>query len=151
MKRIIAPLLLILSIAFISCDSAQSRKFNDQLVNIQKEIISKSEEMMKGPNEVENKKKVRDFVTIKLEELKKIKPVKGGEAFKQAMVDDINGLLQVYILAVKIEDTNTSVGDAEKYQKEQQEWLEKINTLDSDVMSEQKKFAKDKGFKLEYK
>jgi hypothetical protein len=151
MKKIITPLLLFVSTIFFSCDGAQSRKFNDKLVNLQKEIINKSEEMMKGSNEAENKKKVRDFVSIKLEELKKINPVKGGEAFKQAMVDDINALLQVYVLAVKIDDKNTSPTDAIGYQKEQQDWLEKINTLDNDVMEEQKKFAKEKGFKLEYK
>lgn len=151
MKKITILLLAAVTLMFSSCDTKKAKDFNDKLVGIQKEIISQAQTIMKGPDQKASKIKANAFIKEKLAELEKVEPVKGGEAFKQAMIDDIKALSMVYEIAVKLEDPSTSPGDAEKLQEEQQQLLVKINDYDNQVLEQQKKFAKDKGFKLEYK
>lgn len=152
MKKIKTFLFIATIIIFASCESKNAREFNDKLVNMQKDIVSKVELIVKAPGEKgERLKTAKSYIDKQLEELKKIPPVKGGEAFKQAMVDDIDGLSKTYTVLVKMTDSTTTAEENTALTNELQQWETKINTLDKDVMDEQRKFAKDKGFKLEYK
>lgn len=151
MKKITILLLAAVTLMFTSCDSKKAKDFNDKLVTIQKEIINEAQAIMKGPDQKASKIKANDFIKQKLAELEKVEPVKGGEAFKQAMVDDIKALSQVYEIAVKLEDTNVTPEEATKLEAEQQQLLTKIDKYDNEVLEQQRKFAKSKGFKLEYK
>jgi hypothetical protein len=151
MKKITILLLSAVTLLLASCDTKKAKDFNDKLVGIQKEIINEAQAIMKGPDQKANKIKANDFIKQKLAELEKVEPVKGGEAFKSAMVDDIKALSQVYEIAVKLEDASVTPEAATKMQEEQQQLLTKINTYDNEVLEQQRKFAKDKGFKLEYK
>ena len=152
MKKVITLLIIFITMALSSCDSKNAREFNDKLVNMQKDIVGKVESIIKGSGEkAANIKSAKIYIDKSLEEIKKVEPVKGGEAFKQAMVDDIDGLSKTYAILVKLDEPTITTEEKTTMTNELQQWLTKINTLDKDVMDEQRKFAKEKGFKLEYK
>lgn len=151
MKKITTLFLLVVTVLFTSCDSKKGRDFNDKLVNIQKDVLEKYQAIMKGANETENMKKAKDYVDLKVAELKKVESVSGGEAFKQAMIDDIGFLGKISEIGLKLLNPDISETEATALNNEKSEWMNKATKLDNDVIDEQRKFAKDKGFKLENK
>lgn len=149
MKKTIGFLFLAASVFFTSCNSQKAKTFNDKVVKIQKDIVDQSKAI--GSSTVENRIKLNDYIKTKLAELEKIEPVSGGETFKQAMVEDIKALSRVFEIAVKLADPGITPAEQVALTTERQLLITKIDKLDKQVLEEQKKFAKSKGIKLEYK
>ena len=101
MRKSATLLLLAVAVLFTSCDSKKARDFNDKLVKAQKEILDKYQGFMAGGNEVENRKKAKAYIELKIDELKNTEAVKDGEGFKQAMIDDIAVLGKINELQCK--------------------------------------------------
>jgi len=151
MKKIHLLALAFCCVAIVSCSSQQARKFNDQLVTIKNDVVTNTDMLMKGPDKKENTIKAGAFIKQKLGELEKVEAVKGGEALKQAMIDDIKALSMIYDIAVKLNNPDLSQEEGTELEREQQELLNKIPAYDQAVNLEQQKFAKEKGLKIENK
>ncbi len=151
MRKSATLLLLAVTVLFTSCDSKKARDFNDKLVKAQKEIMDKYQGFMAGDNEVENRKKAKAYIELKMEELKNLESVKDGEGFKQAMIDDIGVLGKINDVELKLANPAIAEQEAAALNTEKAELMEKAGKYDNAVIEEQKKFAKAKGFKLEYK
>jgi hypothetical protein len=143
----------LLTICFASCDTKEALNLNDKLVGIQSEVVTFAEKHNADSNAtVANYEKIKTFAKQKIDEAKALKGPKDGDAFKQAMVDDLEGLIASY--TILIEMTNLKEGEDEKLLTLQND-LDKVNKnivdLDNKVNVEQRKYANAHNFRLEAK
>jgi hypothetical protein len=155
MKKLALFILGASTLFLVSCGQKDAVNFNDKLVNLQKDLlktvntIKDSKTDSTSGNEL--LKKMQAAIKTKVAELSAVKAPSDGEAFKQAMMDDFNGIDKSYDLLVKISDPATTPEEKTELMSQFSVWETKIGTLDENVISEQKKFASKHNIKLEYK
>ena len=142
--------LFALVIMLASCGTKEALDFNNKLVEAQKNLVTQINETQKDTvNAIQKLQHIQDIAKTKLKEISALKEPSDGEAFKQAMEDDFQGLIDSYDVWIQMAkekgntDIKTDVQDKLKF------WETKITDLDNKVKDEQKKFADKHNIKLQ--
>ncbi len=143
-KQIIPGLAIIL---LVSCSQRNALDFNNKLVAIQQELMGKFSTMHTDDTAINIKTvamliDVQDFAKQKLDEVKGMQAPKGGEAFKEAMVNDLSGIIDSYSVLIKITEARNDEAKLAPLREDFAVWEKKLETLDDNVLEEQRKFAK---------
>ncbi len=151
MKKFLS-IVAVLSVFFLSsCNSRQQAvSFNDKLVFIQK-AFSREVDIAKltVQDEVARYKRIKEISRRKIEEIKAVKAPSDGEAFKMAMIDDIQLVYDIFDVSIKLGDEKLKEDEIKKLEAELDALRAKIDKYDDKVLEEQKKFAKANHFTLE--
>lgn len=143
---------LLVVVALIGCNTKNALEFNDKLVGIQKSLMAEVNKMQGDTTNAEKKlSHIQQLAKDKIAEIKKIEAPKDGEGFKQAMIDDFDGIVSSYDILLKMLKEQ---GNDEKLQQLQNElavYTSKVEKLDANVIAEQKKFASKYNIRLENK
>lgn len=143
---------LFILINFISCNTKDALEFNDKLVGIQKSLTTEIDKMK--PDSVDGMAKllkVQQLTKTKIAEAKAVKAPENGEAFKQAIIDDFDGIVTTYDILINMLKQEGNETELQKLQDELETWTKKIERLDDNVLVEQKKFADKYNLRIENK
>jgi hypothetical protein len=150
MKHVLAALLVI--VALIGCNTKNAVEFNDKLVGIQKSLMTEVNKMQSDTANPEKKlSTIQQLAKDKIVEIKKIEAPKDGEAFKQAMIDDFDGIVNSYDILLKMMKEQGNDEKLRQLQNELAAISDKVDKLDANVITEQKKFASKYNIRLENK
>lgn len=127
-----------------SCNTKNTLEFNEKLVNIQQELLGRVNKMEAdtSSNALAKLQAFQSFAKTKRDEAKALQAPEGGEAFKEAMVNDISGVVESYDLLIKITQAEGDEAKLLPLREEFAVWEKKIEKLDENVLEEQRKFAK---------
>ncbi|MBP6432423.1 MAG: hypothetical protein KA319_11720 [Ferruginibacter sp.] len=149
-KHVLVALLVV--VALVSCNTKNAVEFNDKLVGMQKSLMTEVNKMQGDTTNPEKKlSTIQQLAKDKITEIKKLEAPKDGEGFKQAMIDDFDGIVSSYDILLKMLKEK---GNDEKLQQLQNELVtisSKVEKLDANVIVEQKKFASKYNIRLENK
>jgi hypothetical protein len=143
MKQVKGLLLTVIIVSVISCSNKNALAFNEKLVGIQHELMNKVTKMQADTADATSKlTTVRDFAKLKQDEVKALQAPGGGEDFKEAMLKDLDGIVQSYNVLIKITQAGNDEIKLAPLREEFAGWEKKIKQLDENVETEQRKFAK---------
>jgi hypothetical protein len=141
----------IVSFFLISCGAKNALKFNEKIVVIQNNLIVKINMApidLEGNNNVSNLNMVRDFAKEKMEELKALKAPSDGEDYKNAMLNNLQSVHNLYDYALKLTDPKLTDAEKSKVGAELTAMYAKATVVENKVMQEQRKFAKKYNLEL---
>jgi hypothetical protein len=137
-------------VTMVSCGAQQAKDFNDKLVGIQTSLMNTVNGMKSDSSDAITKlTKVQNVAKAKIAEAKALQGPKDGEGFRQAMIDDFDGIVGSYDVLIKMLNQQGDEKALAKLQDEFSVWEKKLELLDDKVMSEQKKFVAKYNIKLE--
>lgn len=149
MKLIQQLLLAAVIITLVSCKGKNALAYNEKMVGIQQELLAKVNKMKTDTSDALGKlTTVRDFAVKKREEIKSAPAPDDAAAFKDAMVNDVTGIIESYEVLIKILNAGEDEAKLAPLREEFAVWEKKIAKLDDNVIEEQRKFAKANGIKL---
>jgi hypothetical protein len=152
MKSLKLITVLFTLVLLVSCGAQQAKDFNDKLVGIQMSLMNEVNGMKSDTADALGKlTKVQTAAKAKIEEAKALKGPKDGEAFRQAMINDFDGIVGSYGVLINMLKQQGNDEELKKLQDEFDGWQKKIEVLDENVMVEQKKFVAKYNIKLENK
>lgn len=150
MTKLIAAIFIVISLA--SCNTKDALEFNDKLVGIQKSLTTEIDKMK--PDSVDGLAKlikIQQLTKTKIAEAKAVKAPENGEPFKQAIIDDFDGIVTTYDILINMLKQEGNETELQKLQGELETWTKKIERLDDNVLVEQKKFADKYNLRIENK
>lgn len=150
MKSLKLIALLITVVTLFSCGASGAKEFNDKLVKIQLSLMDEVNAMKTDTLGALTKlTKVKNSAKAKITEFKAVSGPKDGENFRQAMIDDFDGIISSYDVLIKMMYAQDNESELAKLQDEFGEWQKKLEVLDEKVLSEQKKFVARYNIRLE--
>lgn len=150
MKTLKLIALLITVVTLFSCGTSGAKEFNDKLVKIQLSLMDEVDAMKTDTLDALTKlTKVKNSAKAKITEFKAVNGPKDGENFRQAMIDDFDGIISSYDVLIKMMYAQDNESELAKLQDEFGEWQKKLEVLDEKVLSEQKKFVAKYNLRLE--
>ncbi|MBS1509343.1 MAG: hypothetical protein JST86_00765 [Bacteroidetes bacterium] len=150
MKRLIVFITVCLSLLFVSCNSRVALDFNQKLVSLQKEVITKAESMNGvSRDSVEKWALFNNYLKQRISDMKALKAPEGGDDFKEAMLNDIYGLADAIELKAKIYQNQNNEDGGISLAQQFDSLKTVLKKLDQRVIMEQRKFAKANNFRLE--
>ncbi len=150
MKSLKLIALLITVVTLFSCGASGAKEFNDKLVKIQLNLMNDVNAMKTDTSDALTKlTKVKNSAKAKILELKAVSGPKDGENFRQAMIDDFDGIVGSYDVLIKMLNAQDNELELAKLQEEFGGWQKKLELLDDKVQSEQKKFVASYNIRLE--
>jgi peptidoglycan hydrolase CwlO-like protein len=152
MKSLKLIAVLFAVILLVSCGAQQAKDFNDKLVGIQMSLMNEVNGMKSDTADALGKlTKVQNAAKAKIAEAKALEGPKDGEGFRQAMINDFDGIVGSYGVLINMLKQQGNDEELKKLQDEFDGWQKKIEVLDENVMAEQKKFVAKYNIKLENK
>jgi hypothetical protein len=150
MKLLQQLLLAAVIITMVSCKGKNALAYNEKMVGIQQELMTKVNKMQADTTGDATAKLItfRDFAKQKRDEIKAAPAPDGGEAFKEAMVNDVTGIIESYDVLIKITEAEGDEAKLEPLRESFAVLEKKIAKLDDSVIDEQRKFAKANGIQL---
>lgn len=150
MKLIQQLLLAAAIITLVSCKGKNALAYNEKMVGIQQELMTKVNAMQADTSGNATAKLIsfRDFAKQKRDEIKAAVAPDDAEAFKTAMINDVNGIIDSYDVLIKITEAEGDEAKLEPLREQFSALEKKIAKLDDNVIEEQRKFAKANGIKL---
>lgn len=147
MKNIFS--LLLISIILVSCGTQDALNFNNKLVAIQNEVIREGTLLKAGgTQDIKKLEKAKEFVKTKIQEIKDLKGPSDAEAFRNAMVDDLQFVYNIYDLTVKMLDSKTPDDEKQKLAAQILKMDAEADKYDNKMLEEQRKFAKKYNIEL---
>jgi hypothetical protein len=141
---------LITIISLFSCKAKDAMDFNQKVVGIQKELMQKVNTLKGDTTDGLNKLiSIQDLAKAKRQEIKDLKTPSGGEGFKEAMINDFNGIVDSYDVLIKIKKAEGNESKLEPLREEFATWQTKLEKLDNEVLEKQREFAKANNIRLE--
>lgn len=142
-------LLAAIIITLVSCKGKNALAYNEKMVGIQQELLTKATKMQTDTADALTKlTNVQDFAKKKLAEVKAAEAPSGGDAFKNALIADINAIIESYDVLIKITKAGEDETKLAPLREEFAGWQKKLDKLDDAVIEEQRKFAKANGIQL---
>jgi hypothetical protein len=152
MKSLKLIAVLFTLVFLVSCGAQQAKDFNDKLVGIQMSLMNEVNGMKSDTADALGKlTKVQNAAKAKIAEAKALEGPKDGEGFRQAMINDFDGIVGSYGVLINMLKQQGNDEELKKLQDEFDGWQKKIEVLDENVMVEQKKFVAKYNIKLENK
>ncbi len=152
MKSLKLIAVLFTLVALVSCGTKDAKDFNDKLVGIQMSLMNEVNNMKSDTADALGKlTKVQNAAKAKIAEAKALSGPKDGEAFRQAMINDFDGIVGSYGVLINMLKQQGNDEQLKKLQDEFDGWQKKIEVLDENVMVEQKKFVAKYNIRLENK
>ncbi|MBK7884834.1 MAG: hypothetical protein IPJ81_14390 [Chitinophagaceae bacterium] len=151
MKKLLIIITVITSVFLVSCDSQKASKLNEKIVVIQNNLamqIRNNPIDLDGGNNASRLKQVSDFAKGKIEEIKSAEAPSGGEDFKNAMINNLQSIHDLYEYAIKLTNPKLTEDEKSKIETEITVMYAKATVVENKVMEEQRKFAKKYNFKL---
>jgi hypothetical protein len=146
----------VLTITITSCSSGEI-DFNNKLVDSQKEVLTKYNGFIAKANLQDTTMndtlaieavEVRKVIDLKLKEANALKVPSGGEKLHKSFIDEFTAMQE----SVDYYKTMFSDKSTEAEILKAEEWYEKngdkISTIETELLANQKQFAKDKNFKI---
>jgi hypothetical protein len=141
---------LFISASLVSCGAKEAKDFNDGLVKIQMNLMNEVNGMKSDTADALSKlTKVQNAAKAKIAEAKALPGPKDGDGFRQAMIDDFNGIVGSYEVLINMMKQQGNDEELKKLQDEFSTWEKKIEVLDDKVIEEQKKFVAKYNIRLE--
>jgi hypothetical protein len=152
MKSLKLIAVLFTLVLLVSCGAQQAKDFNDKLVGIQMSLMNEVNGMKSDTADALGKlTKVQNAAKAKIAEAKALEGPKDGEGFRQAMINDFDGIVGSYGVLINMLKQQGNDEELKKLQDEFDGWQKKIELLDENVITEQKKFVAKYNIKLENK
>jgi hypothetical protein len=150
MKLMQQLLLAAIIITLVSCKGKNALAYNEKMVGIQQELMTKVNAMQADTSGNATAKLIgfRDFAKLKRDEIKAAVAPDDAEAFKTAMLNDVNGIIDSYDVLIKITEAEGDEAKLEPLREQFSALEKKIAKLDDLVIEEQRKFAKANGIQL---
>jgi len=142
--------LVALVILLVSCDAKKAQDFNNKIVEAQKGLMSEVNSMKKDTVDALLKlQHIQDITKAKLKEVVALQSPDGGDAFKQAMQEDFQGIIESYDVLIAMVKQKNNADTLTILQEKFSDWQSKLGDLDKKVIEEQKKFADKYHIKLQ--
>jgi hypothetical protein len=138
-----------------ACGGINVIGFNDKLVGIQKKFSVTIDSVMSL--ETNDAMPTRQFEVVqeiareKIREVEAVKAPEDGEAFKNAMMADFNGVIKSYDILIHIIKSREDPVENDKYKRELEVYKKEVERLDNKLTEEQNEFAKKHHFRVEVK
>ncbi len=158
MKRLIIPVTLFLSVFFFSCSNG-ALQFNNKLVEIQKQVEPKFTAFgnkMEAIGDSSNFKDLKSdaiglisFIDAKTNEMMELKTPKGGEDFKNSLIDQFKFVKNIAQKCIILGNDTTSAETKMAIGMEFMNSEKEANELENNTIKAQKTFADKNGFKIQ--
>jgi hypothetical protein len=158
MKRLFIPVTLLLAIVFFSCSNG-ALQFNNKLVEIQKQVEPKFTAFgnkMEAIGDSSNFKDLKSdavslisFIDTKTNEMMELKTPKGGEDFKNSLIDQFKFVKNIAQKCIILGNDTTSAETKMSIGMEFMNSEKEANELENKTIKAQKDFADKNGFKIQ--
>ena len=150
MKMIKLIPVIALTVLLASCGAKNAQEFNNKLVTAQKSLMEEVNKMkMDTADALIKLQRVQDVTKTKLKEITDLKAPDGGDAFKKAMMNDFQGIIDSYAILIQMVKEKDNADQQAVLKDKLSDWQTKIEVLDRSVIDEQKKFADKYNIKLQ--
>jgi hypothetical protein len=146
----------VLTITITSCSSGEI-DFNNKLVESQKEVLTKYNTFIGKANMQDTSMnsalaieavEVRKMIDLKLKESNGIKVPSGGEKLHKSFIDEFTAMQENLNYYTTILNNQSTQEEKQKAEDLLEKNGDKISTIETELLANQKQFAKDKNFKI---